>query len=94
MIEFTEGIVDRPVRVKSRADRIIATRAFLRGSLEAVRRIDVQTCDATILHAGNDLEHTEDHLNAALYLAGQLVVLLTQARAALDAEKGNPRPVT
>ena len=88
MVEFIEGIVDRPVRrsPNQRANAIICTRAMLRGALTAVQRVDTQVCDAALHHAGSDLVHASDHLNAALFLAQQLVTLLVQARTALDNE--------
>jgi hypothetical protein len=90
-MQFTEGLFDQPVR-RSTKDRVravdaaVCTRAMLRGAITAVQRVDAQVCDAALLHAGSDLTHASDHLDAALFLAQQLVTLLTQARTALDTE--------
>jgi hypothetical protein len=76
-------------RTKARVravDAAVCSRAMLRGALTAVQRIDAQVVDAALLHAGSDLVHASDHLNAALFLAQQLVTLLTQARTSLDTE--------
>ena len=87
MAQFIEGLFVKPAPPPSTSHTVIATRAFLRGGLTAIQRIDTQLVDASLSHAGGDLTQAEDHLNAALFLATQLQVLLTQARQALDSEK-------
>lgn len=71
-------------------DQIICTRAFLRGGLTQVERIERQLVDGSLLHAGGDLLHAEDNLNAARVMAGQLVILLDQAAQALAIEAQQP----
>ena len=68
-------------------DQIITTRAFLRGGLTTVQRVDAQLVDAMLAHAGSSYAEAEDHLNAALVIAQQLLTLLGQARQALDCER-------